>query len=293
MLNRLLLISILIAAMPAHAAESDLWIESRGVNIPITLAMPDEIGDKGVPLIVLAHGHGGTREENGGFSELASMLADNGIASVRMDFPGCGESTEAFVHNNITNMLQDIDASLEFAITQPGIDLGRLGILGYSMGGRLAMLAMGDEPAYRAAVLWAPVAMDGAKPMFEFFGGEEQYESLRSQALRNESVPFTTAWGQEQQLGEEFFDDLERSEALSAISRYKGHLLVLHGAADTVVDQDNGRLASQAALSTASAELHIIRSAGHDLGFHASDPETRALVLERTVSFFRKILAAD
>jgi dipeptidyl aminopeptidase/acylaminoacyl peptidase len=293
MLKRLFLTFILIAATPAYSVESVLWIESRGTSIPITLTMPDQTGDEGVGLVVLAHGHGGSREENGGFTELASMLADSGIASVRMDFPGCGESTEAFTHNNITNMLQDIDASLEFAITQPGIDLGRLGILGYSMGGRLAMLATGDEPAYRAAVLWAPVAMDGAKPMLAFFGGKEQYEALRSQALRNDSVSFTTGWGQEQELGEEFFDDLERSEALSALARFKGHLLVLHGSADKVVDQDNGRLASQAALSTDTTELHIIYGAGHDLGFYAPDPETRALVLERTVAFFRDKLDAD
>jgi len=291
--KRLFLIFILIAAIPVYAAESDLWIASRGVDIPVTLTMPQMVPDEGVPLVVLVHGHGGSRQENGGFTELASMLAEDGIASVRMDFPGCGESSESFVQNNITNMLKDIEASLEFAITQPSVDLGRLGILGYSMGGRLAMLAIADEPAYRATVLWAPVALDGGEPMVDFFGGKEQYDELRSQALRGEHATFTTPWGQEQKLGREFFDDLERSEPLSAISRYRGDLLVLHGSADQTIHVNNGRIASQAALSTASAELHIIHGAGHSLGFYSPDPETRALVLERTVSFFGDKLAAD
>ena len=293
MLKRLFLTFILIAAGPAYSGARDVWIESRGVDIPATLTMPDEPRKEGAPLVVLAHGHGGTRHENGGFTDLAAMLADNGIASIRMDFPGCGDSMEAFIHNNITNMLRDLEATLEFAIEQPGIDKGRVGIVGYSMGGRLAMLAIGDEPAYRAAVLWAPAAMDGGTPMIEFFGGEEQYEELRDEALARGQVTFTTGWGQEQILSDKFFDDMERTAPLSAIARFRGDLLVVHGSADKVVDQDNGRIASQAALSTDSAELYIIRGAGHGFGFFTSDPDNRALVLERTVAFFRDKLATD
>lgn len=290
---RFFLIFILIAAVPAYPAANDVWIESRGVEIPVTFTMPDGELAEDVPLVVLVHGHGGSRQENGGFTELAAMLAQSGIASIRMDFPGCGDSTEAFIHNNITNMLRDVEASLEFAIEQPGIDQGRIGIVGYSMGGRLAMLTIADEPGYSAVVLWAPVAIDGHKPLFGVFGGEERYDKLRRYALHHGSVLFKTSWGQEQRLALRFFDENERSKPLSAIAQFRGHLLVLHGTADEVIDQDNGRIASQAALSTASAELDLIRGAGHDLGFYAQDTQTRALVLERTVAFFSDKLAAD
>lgn len=293
MLTKSLLLFILLAVVPALAAETDLWIESRGIQVPMTLSMPANEPAVMAPLVVLAHGHGGTREENGAFSELASMLAEVGIASIRMDFPGCGDSTEAFTHNNITNMMQDIEAAFEYAIAQPGIDKGRIGILGYSMGGRLAMLTIADEPAYSATALWAPVALDGAKGMIEYFGGKEQYEEVRDEALHEGQVLFTTPWGQEQQLGEKFFDDLERSEPLEAISHYRGNLLVVHGSADTVIDDYNGRIASQAALSTATAELKIIRDAGHGFGFFGGEPDVRAEVLGATVDFFTAKLLPD
>lgn len=293
MLKLSLLTFILLTIVPAFAAETDLWIESRGIQVPVTLTLPDDASAVAAPLVVLAHGHGGTRHENGAFTELASMLAELGIASIRMDFPGCGDSTEAFTHNNITTMLRDVEAAFEFAIAQPGIDKGRIGILGYSMGGRLAMLAIADEPAYRATVLWAPVALNGGKPMFEYFGGKERYEEVRDQALHKEQVLFTTPWGQEQQLGEKFFDDLERSKPIEAISRYRGHLLVVHGSADPVIDVYNGRIASQAALSTASAELNIIRDAGHGFGFFGGEPDVRAEVLGATVDFFAARLLPD
>ena len=293
MLKKFLLLAILLAALPALSAETDLWVESRGIRIPVTLTMPGDEPGVTAPLVVLVHGHGGTRQENGAFTELASMLADLGIASVRMDFPGCGDSTEAFTHNNITSMLRDVDAAFEFAVAQPGIDKGRVGILGYSMGGRLAMLTIGDKPAYRAAVLWAPVALNGGKPMVEYFGGREKYETIRNEAQTKGHVTFTAPWGQEQQLGEKFFDDLERSEPLDAIARYTGDLLVLHGSADQAIHVDNGRIASQAALLTASAELKIIRGAGHGFGFFGDQPDVRAEVLGATVDFFAAQLLRD
>lgn len=293
MIRRLLLPVILLAIAPALAAETDLWIESRGTQVPVTLTIPDAAGQGAAPLVVLVHGHGGTRHENGGFTELASMLADSGIASVRMDLPGCGDSTEAFTHNNITTMLRDVEAALEFAVSQPGIDDSRVGILGYSMGGRVAMLSIAEEPAYQATVLWAPVAHDGGKPMFEYFGGRDQYERIRDEALKEGQAAFAPPWGPEQQLGAKFFDDLERSEPLEAISHYRGHLLVVHGSADAAVDVSNGRIASQAALSTASAELRIIRGAGHGFGFFGDEPDVRAEVLGATVDFFAAKLLAD
>ena len=277
---------MLLASPPTLATETDHWVESRGVKIPATLTMPGDKPDISVPLVVLVHGHGGTRQENGAFAELASMLADIGIASFRMDFPGCGDSTEAFTHNNITSMLRDIDAAFEFAIAQPGIDKGRVGILGYSMGGRLAMLTIAAEPAYRATVLWAPVALNGSKPMIEYFGGKDMYETLRTKALTRGHVTFTAPWGQEQQLGEKFFEDLERSEPLDAIAHYRGDLLVVHGSADQVIHVDNGRIARQSALSAASTELKIIRRAGHGFGFFGDAPDVRAEVLGATVDFF-------
>lgn len=293
MLKRSLLLAVLLVGQPALAIETDLWIESRGIQIPVTLTKPGEEQGVAAPLVVLVHGHGGTRQENGAFAELASMLADLGIASIRMDFPGCGDSTEAFTHNNITSMLHDVGAAFEFAVAQPGIDKRRVGILGYSMGGRLAMLTIADEPAYRATVLWAPVALNGGKPMVEYFGGREKYETLRDEALIRGQVSFTSPWGQEQQLGEKFFHDLENTEPLVAIARYRGDLLVVHGSADQAIHVENGRIASQAAISTASADLKIISGAGHGFGFFGDEPDVRAEVLGATVDFFAAQLLRD
>ena len=288
MLKRSSLLVILLAITPAFAAETDLWIESRGIQIPVTLTMPDDEPDVASPLVVLVHGHGGTRHENGAFTELASMLAEVGIASIRMDFPGCGDSTEAFTHNNITTMLHDIESATRFAMDHPGIDGLRVGMLGYSMGGRLAMLAASDRHA--AVALWAPVGLDGIAPMIDYFGSRENFERLRSTAATKGSVRFVTPWGQEQHLGEQWFVDMEQTQPLEAISGYEGELLVIHGSADSVISPTNGQAARDAAESSIEASIVLIEGAGHGFGFFESNPLARNLVLSSTVELFRRRL---
>ncbi len=38
-----------------------------------------------------------------------------------MNFSRCGDSSESFYHNTLTNMMLDIDASLDFAIQKKDI----------------------------------------------------------------------------------------------------------------------------------------------------------------------------
>ena len=95
---------------------------SRGVDIPVTFVRPIALQNESFPLVVMAHGHGGTRNEAGGYTSVARGLAARGVASIRMDFPGCGESSESFVNNNLGNMLKDIQASRDFAVAQEQVE---------------------------------------------------------------------------------------------------------------------------------------------------------------------------
>ncbi|MDJ0904607.1 MAG: alpha/beta fold hydrolase [Woeseiaceae bacterium] len=286
-----MLFATLLVTGPALAADSDLWIESRGIQVPVTLTMPDAESDTAAPLVVLVHGHGGTRQENGAFAELASMLAEGGIASIRMDFPGCGDSTEAFTHNNITNMLHDLESATRFAMQQPGIDARRVGMVGYSMGGRLAMLAASERHA--AIALWAPVALNGKEPMIDYFGGAENYRRLRATATAEGSALFVTPWGQEQQLGERWFLDMERTKPLEAIGAYEGAVLVIHGSADNVITADNGEAAREAASSSIEASIILLEGADHGFGFFEPDLLARGVVLRSTVDLFREQLRGE
>lgn len=267
-------------------ASVETTVSSRGVAVPATYVHPVAEGDEKFPLVVLVHGHGGTRHEAGGFTSVAEGLATRGIASIRMDFPGCGDSVESFANNNLTNMLTDIRASRDYATSQPNIDRERIGIHGFSMGGRLALMATAADPTYKVMTTWAPGASNGAGSMVEFVGGPDAYEAMKSLARSEGFVPFTTSWGQDQQLGLRFFVDLEQSRPLEAASQFRGPLLVLYGDEDDVVLPSVSEAVISAATSSSEVVRHVIDGADHGLGLFSDEPDYTEEAVNTTVSFF-------
>jgi dipeptidyl aminopeptidase/acylaminoacyl peptidase len=263
----------------------DTTVMSRGVAVPVTYVHPLATDDVKFPLVVIAHGHGGSRNESGAFSWVAEELGKRGVASIRMDFPGCGDSTESFANNNLSNMLKDIEASRDYAVAQPQVDGTRTGLFGWSMGGRLAILAVAQDVSYKIIATWAPAATTGAGSMVDFFGGRDAYDDYKARAARDGSVPFTTRWGQDQELGLQFFTDMEESTPLDAVRSFEGPLLVLYGDLDDVVLPEVSEALIAAAVSSPEVVRHIVKGADHGLGVFSDEPELTRETVDTTVEF--------
>lgn len=262
----------------------DTTVSSRGVDVPVTYIVPDT--GRNAPLVVLAHGHGGSRHEAGGYDLLAERLAERGIASIRMDFPGCGDSSESFTHNNLTNMLADIRAVRDFALTVSGVDRSRVGIHGYSMGGRLAILTAAADDTYAVIGSWAPEATNGAGNIIEFLGGEEKFAALKAQAAAQGFAPFTTRWGQDQELGLQFFADMERTRPLEEAAKLDIPLLVLYGELDDVVRPEVAEAVIAAAVNSPKVVRHVVKGADHGFGIFSDEPHLLDETVSNTVNFF-------
>lgn len=269
---------------------TDTTILSRGVAIPVTYVTPAAKSVAPFPLVIMAHGHGGSRDEGGGYRLTAETLAQNGIASIRMDFPGCGDSTESFTENNLSNMLLDLQATRAFVATKAEIDQARIGLLGYSMGGRLVALLSRIDPGYKVMVMWTPAVEDGARRELESLGGENAYYALRAKARETGMAEFTTRWGSTLQLGYQWFVDLEETRPLDAVAAFKGPLLVLYGDKDDVVVPATSEAAIASATSSSEVLRHVVPGADHALGFYTDQPEIAAEVVEATVGFLRERL---
>jgi len=263
----------------------DTTVMSRGVNIPVTYVHPIAVGDEQFPLVVMAHGFGGSRNETGIFTMAAEELAALGVASIRMDFPGSGDSTESFANNNLGNMLKDIAASRDYAIAQAEVDSNSVGLLGWSMGGRLVVLAASQDDSYSVVATWAPAVSNGAGSMMNSFGGREAYDDFKARALRDGSVPFKTFWGLELELGLQFFTDMEQTAPLDAVQAFEGPLLVLYGDLDDVVLPEVSESLIDAAVNSPEVLRHVVKGADHGLGVFSDEPHLTQEVVATTVEF--------
>lgn len=275
---------------PAESAAfkaMEVSVPSRTASIPAILTVPEVKGK--VPLVVMAHGHGGSKEEAGGFTAIAEELAKKGIASIRMDFPGCGKSTEPFTANNVTNMLADMDAAGMFAMDSAQIDPERVGAFGYSMGGRIAILST-ERGSYKSMALLAPVATDGSSSMYTFMGGEAAYKALADKAAADGHVVFTTMFGQVQDLGKKWFSDNEGAKCIRAIGNFAGPILYVHGSNDTIIAKSVVDESAAAAKKSSGVRQVAIAGADHGYGFYGGDPKLKSDTVGAIVSFFAETL---
>lgn len=255
--------------------------------VPATVIVPD--GEGPFPAVVMNHGHGGGRQEGGGFGRLAEALAEAGFVTIRMDFPGSGDSKESFTEGYLSNMISDSNASLAYLLENYPVDADKLGILGYSMGGRIALTIAGspDNP-YKAVGLLAPSANWGEELLQGFFGGPEEYARLYAEASTDKGyADYTTQYGQEQKLSKTWFDELIASKPLDAIGGYSGPMLVVHGDLDVVVP---AAVNEAVVAAYPAASIVLVPDADHGYGFYSDQPEVSALVESSFASFFSENL---
>ncbi len=266
---------------PFDFTATTVTLVSRGVRVPAVLTAPKVTGK--YPLVVMAHGHGGSKDENGGFTAIAETLAARGVASIRMDFPGCGASVEPFTENNITNMMADVAAARAYAIAHAAIDSKSVGMFGYSMGGRVAILSASS--GYRSLGLLAPLGTNGNDDP-NFSPSPQTYAEEAAKAKAEGHIVITTPYGQDQDLSAKWYTDNAATRSLSAIAAFPGRILIATGDADTVIPFEIIRRVANAAKKSAGIEIVRIAGADHGYGFYGGDPRLKAQTVEAVASFF-------
>lgn len=252
----------------------------RETNIHATITLPEKKSD--MPIVVMSHGFIGDREGCNNFEPLAKELAENGIASIRIDFPGNGESEEDYTAYDLTNMKDDLDSTIAYVKKEYSIDADKIGMVGHSMGGRITALYLNDDVA--AAALWAPAANNGLAGLADFMGGEQAVNSLYSEAKTNGVAVFSD-WGEPfAHCSLKFFEENESSKPLDAIAQYTGDLFIAVDEKDDYVSKDTTNAVIQAAQN-----IQVVNIKNADHVFDAADgsgsTKPREMLVRATAKF--------
>jgi fermentation-respiration switch protein FrsA (DUF1100 family) len=276
-----------LSAGTSIAAESNVKIDAGGRGLVGVLNLPDNVEKP--PVVLMLHGFTGQKNEfpiatteRGLFAYTAERLAEKGIASLRIDFHGSGESGGAWEDTTFSGQIKDAVSAFDYLQALSGVDTTKVGILGYSQGGLVGGHLAALRPEAAAVVLWAPVT-NPVSTYGTIMGADTVAKALAGPD--DATITAKLSWGGETKLKGAFFKELPLVTPIGAIGRYSGPLRVVVGARETIVTPQPA--AGQILLDyhTGPEDLVVVDS-DHDWNAGATKATVDEVLIPKTVEWF-------
>lgn len=242
---------------------------TRG-NIPVTIQLPAKSArGEELPLVVLCHGFTGNRQGDGHFAPLAEDLAAHGIATVRLDFAGCGDSTEPYANYTLANMAADVDSVIGYM--QATYGTGKTALVGHSMGGRLASLypQLGQYPV-TALALWSPANGTGLQGL-EFLS-IDNFAAVEELAARADAEGSVAAWGVE--LSAAYIDGMRDSDPNVTLQESGLPVLLTYSGNERILSDTTQTETKAAVESLPDGQVVLDPFVNGDHNYTSEDPAT-------------------
>jgi len=222
-------------------------------------------GEGPFPAVLLCHGFTGTRfEPHRYFVKLCRALEKKGIASLRFDFLGHGDSEGDFYGVTLGRQIQEAGSALKRLRAQKSVDASRCGALGLSMGGAIAASMAGEDGGLRALSLINAVARPALH--FKRHRGDEMLRAWRKRGFHDFEGNVLSA---------RYLKDLGKRDPLRLLARHRGALQVIYGEKDRVVSPVESRLFKKH--FPGESEIHCVKGADHTM--NRADWEAEAIRL--------------
>lgn len=270
----------------AAPIETTISYTVDGGKVVGTLAVP---AGEPAPVVLLFHGFGGSRDEleipsvsKGIFAYTAEKLADQGYASLRIDFRGSGDSDGEFADTTYSSQIADGLAALEFLKSDPSVDASKIAIIGWSQGGLVASAVAGRTNVPVATALWSAVG-EPEVTFSNLLGADKIAAGLKT---GDTPLELPLPWGFSLYLKQGYFDQIATTKPLEEIAAYKGPLFVAGGTKDDIIAL--GTAEKFVAAHKGTNELLLLPM---DHSFNVfTDTKTLDQLLTATEAFFKPYL---
>ena len=199
-------------------------------------------------------------------TRIARELASHGVAVLRFDFTGLGQSDGDFANTTFTSNVGDLVCAadhLRDTIGAPSV------LIGHSLGGAAVLAAAHRVPEVRAvATIGAPA--DTAHVEHLLGSSREQIEA--------DGVAEVLLAGRPFRIGNDFLLDIKQQNQTACIAGLDRALLVMHSPQDDTVGVDNARV--------------IFDAARHPKSFVSLDGGDHLLTDRADAAYVARVLAA-
>jgi dienelactone hydrolase len=265
-----------------------------GVLGPLLVDVRSSDRNSARPAVVIVHGFKGFKDW-GMFPVLAERVARAGFNAVSMNLSGSGVDDsgqfifpDRFGHSTYSGELEDIRRMLD-ALSEGKLGLPptmRVGVVGHSRGGGMAILAASRDSRVQALVTWAAISTV-----------DRSSEKVQQWRRDGRLDVVNTRTGQVLPLYTDVLDDIEQNQALLDILSHAGRVaipwLLLHGEGDTSVPVSEAHAIARAASSAHPPRVMLLEGAGHTFGavhpFAGMTPDL-AVAFDETLKWFGRYL---
>lgn len=224
--------------------ERVVTFQNEGMNLVCTLVLPK--GLRKPPIAITLNGFGEDRYykiipetgEEWYYERLSRILAEQGIATLRIDFRGSGDSDGDFSMTTFSTQVSDALAAIKYVSRnlRRVVDFKNIGLVGFSQGGIVASVAAAADDRVDSVALWSAVA---SPPItYEYLltrDGIQQGIDLPDGGVVTIDVYIEGQFYGSITLGKAFFQDLTTIQPVAAIRDYEGPLLYVAGLQDKIV----------------------------------------------------------
>jgi dipeptidyl aminopeptidase/acylaminoacyl peptidase len=275
--------------------ERPVSFNSAGATLRGTLHVPYDGGARR-PGIVTCHGFGGS-SSGAGHPELGRALERAGYVVLRFDFRGCGASDGERGRVICLEEVEDLRNAVTFLQAQEGVDPERIGVIGASLGGAVAVYGAATDQRLKLCAANGAVGNGERFLRFQypddahwqrFLERLEEAKRHRRQTGQSVMIPrYEIVFIPEQRRAGMPPGAIMEFPAETAISLLEFNpqsvvrqiaprpLLLIHPRGDDVVPKSESE--QLAAAAGGPCELHIIETSEH---FGSGDPVLHRITLE-------------
>lgn len=197
-------------------------------NLSAILQTPDLPENEKCPIVIIMHGITSFKERPI-FIMLADKLQSEGIASIRFDFNGHGESEGEFIDMTVPKEIGDARAVYEYAKSLNFVN--GISLLGHSQGGVVASMFGGElKNNIQSIVLMAPAGIieDASK------GGV-----ILGQTFNTNNIPEYIEFNNHK-IGSDYIKTAQTLNIYETAAQYEGPVCIIHGTMDELVPYNYG-----------------------------------------------------